>query len=663
MNLSPLLVKTQRLLFVVVAISTLLLITPVPMVFAESTGCTPPSPTTPGLHVPTGSDAAMYHYDCNQGLWVSAHYTYNPQTNTTRPLDPQVYTYNSATGQWDYEVWTYIASKGDYALRSFSVSTPPTGATTVGGPAPAAPSSETQSSSASSNAAASATGSGVTAFADTSGNSATAIAVTNTVGSLAASGNATVAANTSAGSATTGNAAALTTLVNMLQSTGNSFGADGNAVVFNTTINGDVTGDILLDPALIGSIQPSGTLNTGSTDANSVTHSDVTASVANDISVGATSGNALVAANTNAGSATSGSATAIANVLNFLNSTVVSGKSFIGVITINGNLNGDILLPPNFIDELLASNVPTVSLTAPIDSNGKLDTSVSQSITNAVTATAKSGDATVDKNTLAGDATTGSGTTNITTFNLTGNSVIGKNALLVFVNVLGKWYGLIFNAPTGTTAAALGGTISTAASTPSQIIGQYNTDQTITNNIVANAQSGDATVTKNTNAGDATTGDAKVAVNILNVANSALSLSDWFGILFINVFGSWTGSFGINTIAGTITPTASQQNSRSQNSESTNTSIQTALFSFIPRSVSSRLHAVTTGFQPSADTPAEATNNLSNSAVLAAQHSTPGSNDTQQKSDKVFWIYAGFITAWILLILSERLYSKRHDRS
>jgi hypothetical protein len=32
--------------------------------------------------------------------------------------------------------------------------------------------------------------------------------------------------------------------------------------------------------------------------------------------------------------------------------------------------------------------------------------------------------------------------------------------------------------------------------------------------------------------------------------NNNLSLNGWFGLLFINVFGSWNGSFGVNTSAG-----------------------------------------------------------------------------------------------------------------
>lgn len=660
MKISLSLSKARRLLFIAIAVFVISLGN-APAVFAETlTDCTPPSPSAPGVHVPTGSDAAMYQYDCSQQLWVSKHYIYDPQTTITSPLDSAAYTYNAATGQWDYDTWVYVASKGDYVLRTSSVSTPPAGAATIGGPQ-ATPSLETDTSLAS-TAQSSAAGpsGGVMTMADASGNTATAIAVTNSVGSIATSGDATVAMNTAAGSANTGDATALATLVNMLQSSGNVFGTAGNAVVFNTTISGDVTGDILLDPSLIGSIQPSSTPTAALTDANGVMNSTTATTVANDLSIGAISGNALVAANTTAGNATSGNATAVANVLNFLNSTVVSGKSFLGIINIDGNLNGDILLPPNFIDELLASNVPTLSIAVPFGSNGTLDTSVSQSITNAITASAQSGNATVDKNTNAGDATTGNGSTNVTTFNLTGNSVIGKNALLVFVNALGKWYGLIFNAPAGATAATLGGDITTATAALPQAIGQYDTNQTITNNIIAAAQSGDATVTKNTTAGNAKTGNAKVAVNILNVANSALSLSDWFGILFINVFGTWTGSFGIDTIAGIVPSDSSSSVGNTTSNVSAN---QSTLFRFVPKNVTATLfHQSSTSSVGSQEPTAT---DLSSGSVLAAQHITPGnkgSSSSKQTQKSLAWIYVVFLGTWAVLLGGERVYAKLRSR-
>jgi hypothetical protein len=366
----------------------------------------------------------------------------------------------------------------------------------------------------------------------------------NTVGSLALSGDASVIGNTLAGGATTGDAAAMATVANLLQSSSNIFGT-GGTIAFVSNINGDVNGDLLLDPSQINTINSSVTPPSGDIQVNA--SNDVTAQMNNDITVGATSGDATVAKNTSAGDATTGTATAVANVMNLINSAVNAGQSFIGVVNINGNFNGDILLPQNFIDQLLASNVPANSTT---QQSGTTSTSLNNIVTagiqNNVTTAAASGNAAVAQNTKAGDATSGQATTNVTILNLTGSNVIGSNDLLVFVNVLGHWVGMIVNAPAGATSASLGGGIT--ANNTAAIDNSFNAG--ITNNIAANAQSGNATIGQNTKAGNATSGDAKAAVNLLNVANSNLSLSNWFGILFINVFGNWSGSFGVNTSAG-----------------------------------------------------------------------------------------------------------------
>jgi hypothetical protein len=136
--------------------------------------------------------------------------------------------------------------------------------------------------------------------------------------------------------------------------------------------------------------------------------------------------------------------------------------------------------------------------------------------------------------------------------NLTGRQVDAKDSLLVFVNVLGKWVGMIVNAP-GSTAAAFGsGVVNNNVNLSSTT--NVNNTGSITNNIDVNAVSGNASVTGNTKAGDATSGNATASANIANVSTSTFKLSDWFGVLFINVYGTWIGSFGVNTAAGTVVP-------------------------------------------------------------------------------------------------------------
>ncbi len=134
--------------------------------------------------------------------------------------------------------------------------------------------------------------------------------------------------------------------------------------------------------------------------------------------------------------------------------------------------------------------------------------------------------------------------------------IVGANSLLVFVNVLGKWVGVIMDAPVGATSAALGSGITNDQTLPTNADLTSITKGQITNNINVRAASGDAEVSNNTTGGNATTGNATASVNLLNIMNSSFSLSDWFGVLFINVFGTWNGSFGKDTSAGTATAAA-----------------------------------------------------------------------------------------------------------
>jgi hypothetical protein len=277
----------------------------------------------------------------------------------------------------------------------------------------------------------------------------------------------------------------------------------------------------------------------------------------NTVNVAATSGNSTAANNSLTGNISTGNADAVANIVNVLNSAIGANSSFIGIINITGNLNGDILLPPNMISSLLASNAAA----APATTDGTTATNTTANITNnqginnTVTTTANSGNATVTDNTKVGNVSTGNALTNLTLLNLTGKQVVGANDILVFVNVLGKWTGMIFSAPAGATAASLGGGITQDTSTAQNSNTTINSTNQITNNITVASKTGNATVTDNTKVGNVSTGNATASANILNITGSQISLSEWFGVLFINVFGTWNGWFGVNTIAGDPTST------------------------------------------------------------------------------------------------------------
>jgi hypothetical protein len=364
--------------------------------------------------------------------------------------------------------------------------------------------------------------------------------INNDTTSAAQSGDATVANNTTTGNATSGSSTVTDTTVNSLQSNSN-FTGGGNVTTFTSNVDGNQVGDLLLDPILFTELQIT---NTQTPPSSLTVHSKVNGQINNTIDLDAQSGNASVANNGAAGDATTGDANAVANIVNVVHSFIGADHTFVGTINIKGNLDGDILLPGTTLATLLASQSA--------GSNLGLTTSNQQTVNNNVVATATSGEAIVANNGQAGNATTGSASTNVTILNLTGQQVVAKNSLVVFVNVLGRWVGLIVDAPTGATSAALGDGITSQSGPSVDATVDSATTTTINNNVTVTAASGHATVANNSTAGNATTGNASASANILNLTDDNLSLGGWFGILFINVFGTWHGSFGVDTTAGTL---------------------------------------------------------------------------------------------------------------
>lgn len=625
------------------------------VVLAES--CTPPASTGNGVTRPTGAAAGTYSYNCSSNVWENDHFIYNPTTRQTTPKDPVIYTYNASTGQWDTDVWVFNAPSGSYNKRTTSMSEPPAGATRVGGPVVKQESSGSGNGVAGSGASASSKAGSTTTSQSTSG---TSVAMANNVSAVAISGNASVTANTTAGNATSGDAKASALVINSLQSNTTLCG-DGNTLFFVTDIDGDVNGDILLDPATLQAAAASAA-------TNATYNTTLDAEMNNAINVTAQSGDASVTRNTTAGSATSGTAVAMANVINLINSAITAGSSFTGVININGNLNGDILLPPNFIDQLLASNVPTVQLDAAklAENNSSAAAMMTnQTVRNNVTANASSGQALVDRNTTAGNAMSGNGTSNVTIFNLTGSNVIGSNSLLVFVNNMGRWVGLLVDAPGSTTAAQYGGgiTSNSVASQSSDV--SSTTNNRINNDITVNARSGNSTVDSNTTAGNATTGDAKAAVNLLNISESSFTLSNWLGVLFINVFGTWNGSFGVNTSAGD--PIASENPGSNPVAGQESTSQTAQVFRFLARQQAVTRKVQSSGAATSIPTTPSDTEGQQNSRVQAAGTTIPNDGGGTQSATASDWsgivpVVGMSLGLGALLMAAEKFADRRKQR-
>ncbi len=507
---------------------------------------TPEEPVAQSTEQPPKPKEPSFIYNPETGLWESKYYTWDPVTRQTTIKHPTKTPVNPTP------------ESPEHAPQAQSSNAADTETPTVSPQTLAGPSSNQQATShnpvhqaALPLSAATLPGPGQEISVSPNNNNYTHAdllsnaAINNQIDSSAITGNASVLQNTTAGSATSGDAVAMANVLNMLQST---WSADGLLPqIYVADIQGEYVGDIIIDPSLFSGIQAGNCSLCGETIVNSTTNNTIN----NDINLSASTGNATVSSNTTAGNATTGDAAALANVINMISSSITSGQSFLGVINVHGNLEGDIIVASDVINELIAANVPTTEISlCPTCGNILAELNSSQSVTNNVSMNAASGSANISMNTNAGNATSGNAATNLTVFNLTGHTVVGRDALLVFVNVQGEWVGFITNAPEGSTAAAFGGGLTeNSYLTPG---GEYNIENNmmINNNIDVSAISGDAEVSYNTSAGNATSGNATASVNLANVMDSSFSLTGWFGILFINVLGDWFGSFGINTAYG-----------------------------------------------------------------------------------------------------------------
>jgi hypothetical protein len=222
---------------------------------------------------------------------------------------------------------------------------------------------------------------------------------------------------------------------------------------------------------------------------------------------------------------------------------------------------------------------------------------------------------------------------------------------------------MIVNAPAGATSAGLCNCSVTnnTAGPNSPISSNSNnntnvnatTNNSINNNLNLASKSGDASVTNNTTAGNATSGNATASVNLLNLSLSNLSLANWFGILFINVFGTWDGSFGINTAAGNPTSTGNSSNIAS--------SVKSVkVFGFIPNSGSNQNFHLVQLASVTNPNPSTNSSNTSNQAVIltGTTHNTPPA--TKAHTGSLFWT-AGSLFFLGGVLAAEEAYNRRKE--
>lgn len=566
---------------------------PTPPEPASPTPPTPPTPTPPTPPTPPA--------DPDAPVGAPPDYAYNEATNKWEPTIISSFEWNRTTHIWESPFY-WINSVGWYVVKPGVTPSDSINALTSGSGDPAATMAQIlgyndpANINTGPNSTNSATYDSNNSLLANLMNSAT---VNNNNTQSSTSGDANIMGNTTGGNALTGAATVVTNLLNLLNSMWTW--SSGGFSYFVNNVWGAQHGDINLNiptPSGGGGMAggcgnslntnqntgPSST-NTAATSCNSdiTVNSATNATINNNVDMTATSGNATVSGNTHGGNATSGNAVAELNIVNLINTAIGAGQTFFGLFNIYGDLNGDILFPGLSLNGALASQSgPTIvsnDTTGPNSTNNAsasnsnsftLNDNSTATINNNINATATSGNAGVTGNTHGGSATTGSATTDSSIFNLFNSSVFGDNAVLVLINDMGRWVGRIMNLGGGAMSGLMtsgavvsnyntgpNSTNNASYSTDNDLTINNNNTSTINNNVNIGAHSGDATVSGNTHGGNATSGNASVATNVANIVGSNLSFKKVFGILMINIFGSWTGSVGVDTEAGESGPPVS----------------------------------------------------------------------------------------------------------
>lgn len=367
-------------------------------------------------------------------------------------------------------------------------------------------------------------------FADTAettpqDNASNEATVSNTVSQTSESGSSIVTEGTADNDAISGPASTSVDLTTVVQGAVNTDTSDSPQIDHAVyTVYGQL-GDVYINPSVLA------TPTVAPQNLTMVVSTQSTLSISNEVTAIAHSGDTLVEHSPQGGDAISGDSTVTVNITNVISSTVNAQASWVGVVTIYGDLQGNLVLPMAQIN----SQYPSSSaLALPADSLSSYD------IQNSTTLVATSGDATSNNNGAAEGAVTGSATTNISTYNIIHNSATTGNAWLIAVNVFGTWEGQILQAPVGTTLFYV--TDTPSDQNPLTVSQVQRNNFTISNSVTANATTGNATVSDNAQAGKATTGNAVINAHIVNIISSHTATGGWFGLLTVNVYGNWIGS-------------------------------------------------------------------------------------------------------------------------
>ncbi len=223
-----------------------------------------------------------------------------------------------------------------------------------------------------------------------------------------------------------------------------------------------------------------------------------------------------------------GSATAITDVVNYVNTNIVGNNWLYTNVNIFGNWIGDLIVPG---EGLLTTSVPRVFRDTFIINENYA------SVDNNVLTTADTGGNSTIAETI--NIQTGDAISETNVINIINTNIVKNNWFLLFVNNMGNWQGKLLNWGDENYSDVLAYDIAHDGSidiSPSGSLAVYNENHAdISNNVVTTALSGN-----NIGGSEITTGNAWAITNVFNMINTNIIGDNWFfGV--VNNMGNWQG--------------------------------------------------------------------------------------------------------------------------
>lgn len=268
------------------------------------------------------------------------------------------------------------------------------------------------------------------------------------------------------------------------------------------------------------------------------------AMVDNQIVVMANSGDNVAQGNNDNALIVTGDATAIANVVNLVNINLIGSRFFIGVINIEANSLGDIVLPPpNFAGNNSQNVCDNCENNLMINSQNEAE------VTSKIETEADSGN-NIGEYASQTSLVTGSGNSYSNNISLININSENSGQMMIMLNILGVTSGKVYNwrfpgsvddllnsqffVVSGT------GLTGSSDSNENKTIIENNNLAVVNNDITVQADSGN---NRTVGAENSTikTGNVLAVANLTNLVNLNIFRSNWFyGI--INVVGNWNGN-------------------------------------------------------------------------------------------------------------------------